>query len=118
SVADPLLVPAVTIPADRDAPRTSMVLHMANMAHGEMHRLWGRNPAESLEFTLRRDQVVESAELNLVFTPSPVLSPRLSHLRVYLNEELMSVIPVEPSEQGLRQTKTVKLDARVMTRFN
>lgn len=118
AMADPSPPLAVSTQADPDAPRRTMVLHMADMAQGQQHRLWGRHPAESLEFTLRRDQVVESAALNLVFTPSPVLEPRLSHLRVYLNEELMGVIPVEPTEQSLRQTKTVTLDPRVMTRFN
>src|SRR5690606_37266203 len=76
AMADPSPPLAVSTQADPDAPRRTMVLHMADMAQRQQHRLWGRHPAESLEFTLRRDQVVESVALNLVFTPSPVLEPR------------------------------------------
>lgn len=103
---------------DRQPPRTTQTLYLTDMAYGEVFRLLGQRNTQLLEFTLRRDQVVETAELNLFFTPSPALLPRVSHLRVYLNDELMGVIPVDVEQPGARQQKSIALDPRVMTRFN
>src|SRR5688572_22740717 len=61
---------------NQNPPRKTQVLHMTDMAYGEVFRLWGGRNTQALEFTLRGDHVVEAAELNLVFTPSPVLLPR------------------------------------------
>lgn len=91
---------------------------MPDLAYGDVFQMLGRRNTQSLEFTLRRDRVVEAAELNLVFTPSPVLLPRMSHLRVYLNDELMGVIPLDSEKPGVRQQKNIALDPRFMTRFN
>src|SRR5690625_4067835 len=99
-------------------PRTSQVLTLTDLAWGDVYRLMGLRNTQFLEFTMRRDQVVRHAELDLVFTPSPALLPRLSHLLVYLNDELMGVVPVDSDEPGARQRKTVVLDSRMMTRFN
>lgn len=99
-------------------PRRTQEMTLTDMAYGDVFRLLGVRNTQFLEFTLRRDQVVNQAELNLVFTPSPALLPRLSHLRVYLNDELMGVVPVDPDEPGARQQKKIALDPRMMTRFN
>ena len=104
--------------AHQNPPRKTQVLHMTDMAYGEVFQLLGRRNAQALEFTLRRDHVVEAAQLNLVFTPSPVLLPRMSHLKVYLNDELMGVLPVDSTQPGTRQQRTITLDPRFMTRFN
>lgn len=103
---------------DMQPPRSTQVLQLTDMAYGDVYRLLGVRNTQFLEFTLRRDQVVNNAELTLVFTPSPALLPRLSHLRVYLNDELTGVVPVDQDEPGARQQRTLSLDPRMMTRFN
>lgn len=104
--------------SDVPAPRRTLELPLERLAWGDVYRLNGLRNTQFLEFTLRRDQVVRHAELNLVFTSSPALLPRLSHLRVYLNDELMGVVAIDPDEPGARQRKKVTLDPRMMTRFN
>lgn len=93
-------------------------LGLEQLAQGDRFKLFGVRNAQALEFTLRRDQIVKSAELNLVFTPSPALLPKLSHLRVYLNDELMGVVSVEGDHLGQKITRRVPLDPLLMTRFN
>lgn len=56
--------------------------------------LRGINPNGSIEFGMRSDEVVTKAMLNLEYTPSPSLLPVQSQLKVYLNDELMGVLPV------------------------
>lgn len=103
---------------DESAPRREQVFTLDRLAWGEIYRLNGLGNTQFLEFTLRRDQVVRRAALELVFTASPALVPRLSHLRVYLNDELMGVVGIDADEPGARQRRTVRLDPRMMTRFN
>ena len=56
--------------------------------------LSGVRNATTFEFQVRRDRLVRDAELDLSFTPSPSLLPTLSHLRVYLNDAMMGVVPI------------------------
>lgn len=103
---------------DVQAPQKTQTLSLTDMAHDEVYRMLGVRNTQLLEFTLRRDQAVTDARLHLVFTPSPALLPRLSHLRVYLNDELMGVVPVDSDQPGVRQQRSIALDPRMMIRFN
>lgn len=61
--------------------------------------LRGVNPNGSIEFGMRSDEVISRAVLNLEYTPSPSLLPIQSQLKVYLNDELMGVLP-DPGTVG------------------
>jgi hypothetical protein len=62
--------------------------------------LRGVNPNNGIEFGMRSDEVVSKALLNLEYTPSPSLLPVQSQLKVYLNDELMGVLPVTKEQLG------------------
>ena len=62
--------------------------------------LLGTHNTEQFEFTMRRDRIASDAKLQLEYTPSPALLPTLSHLRVYLNDVLMSVITIDKEQLG------------------
>lgn len=62
--------------------------------------LRGINPNGGVEFGMRSDEVVSKAMLNLEYTPSPSLLPVQSQLKVYLNDELMDVLPVTKEQLG------------------
>ncbi|WP_178087223.1 cellulose biosynthesis cyclic di-GMP-binding regulatory protein BcsB [Pseudomonas sp. C27(2019)] len=100
------------------APLRSDTYALTQLAQGDSYKLLGIDNTQQLEFTVRRDQLITDAELELVFTPSPALLPRLSHLRVYLNEEMMGVIHIEAADTGQQVRKTIKLDPRMMITFN
>ena len=62
--------------------------------------LLGINSSEQVEFTLRRDRIASDASLQLEYTPSPSLIPTISHIRVYLNDVLMGVLPIDKDQLG------------------
>lgn len=71
--------------------------------------LRGINPNGSIEFGMRSDEVVTKAMLNLEYTPSPSLLPVQSQLKVYLNDELMGVLPVTKEQLGKKRWRKCPL---------
>lgn len=94
------------------------VIALNEMAVGKNFQLVGLRNAIDLEFTLRNDQLVQAATFDLVFTPSPALLPRLSHLRVYLNDELTGVIIIEEEAIGEQIREQLPLNPLMLSRFN
>lgn len=100
------------------APTRNDIYKLGRLAQSDSYKLLGIDNIQQLEFTVRRDQLVTDADLDLVFTPSPALLPKLSHLRVYLNEEMMGVVHIEDTEPGQQVSRTIKLDPKMMMTFN
>ncbi len=86
------------------APSREVKLTFAQIAPppGSM-ALRGVNPNGGIEFGMRSDEVASKAVLNLEYTPSPSLLPVQSQLKVYLNDELMGVLPVTKEQLGKRR---------------
>lgn len=80
--------------------------------------LLGINSAEQVEFTLRRDRIASDASLQLDYTASPSLIPTLSHIRVYLNDVLMGLLPIEKEQLGRQTRQKMALDPRLISDFN
>src|SRR5690554_6007500 len=60
---------AVSAPVRHDA------YELTQLAQNDSYTLLGIDNTQQLEFTVRRDQLITSADLDLVFTPSPALLP-------------------------------------------
>ena len=80
--------------------------------------LRGVNPNGSIEFGMRSDEVVWKAMLNLEYTPSPSLLPIQSQLKVYLNDELMGVLPVTKEQLGKKTLAQMPINPLFITDFN
>ncbi|POT55548.1 cellulose biosynthesis cyclic di-GMP-binding regulatory protein BcsB [Citrobacter amalonaticus] len=80
--------------------------------------LRGVNPNGSIEFGMRSDEVVSKAVLNLEYTPSPSLLPVQSQLKVYLNDELMGVLPVTEEQLGKKTLAQMPINPLFITDFN
>ena len=80
--------------------------------------LRGNAPDGQADFTVRRDEVVTRASLDLDFTPSPSLLPLLSQIKVYLNDELMGVTALTKEQMGERTHARIELDPRYAKDFN
>ncbi|GAB3379785.1 cellulose biosynthesis cyclic di-GMP-binding regulatory protein BcsB [Azotobacter armeniacus] len=80
--------------------------------------LLGIRNTERIDFSMRRDRLASEAVLELEYTPSPSLLANLSHLRVYLNERLMGVLPVAQDRPGQPLRNTLSLDPRLVADFN
>ncbi|WP_393949098.1 cellulose biosynthesis cyclic di-GMP-binding regulatory protein BcsB [Kluyvera intermedia] len=102
-----------------DSPGRDVKLTFAQIAPppGSMV-LRGSNPNGSIEFGMRSDEVVSKALLNLTYTPSPSLLPVTSQLKVYLNDELMGVLPVTKEQLGQKVAAQVAVDPLYITDFN
>jgi hypothetical protein len=70
------------------------------------------------EFGVRSDELISAAELHLLYTPSPALNAKRSHVKVYLNDELMGVLPILEEELGQEVRRTLALDTSFIRDFN
>ncbi len=63
-------------------------------------------------------RVATKALLNLEYTPSPSLLPVQSQLKIYLNDELMDVLPITSEQLGKKSYARVTLNPLYMKDFN
>lgn len=80
----------------------------------ELHSVDGRR---DLTFSQRGDELVTAAKLKLVYGWSPSLIPELSHLKVLLNDELMTTLPL-PHENNTGRESDVSLNPSMFIDFN
>ncbi|WP_199782614.1 cellulose biosynthesis cyclic di-GMP-binding regulatory protein BcsB, partial [Cronobacter sakazakii] len=101
------------------APARDVTLSFASIAPppGSMV-LKGTRPDGFVEFGMRSDEIISKATLNLTYTPSPSLLPVQSQLKVYLNDELMDVLPVTKEQLGKKTTAQVPIDPLYVSDFN
>ena len=81
-------------------------------------KLRGQDPNGTLNVSVRNDEVVTGAKLRLVYTYSPSLIYSLSHLKVFLNGEVVATLPLDKEQAGQTVSKEVVLDPRLFTDFN
>jgi len=81
-------------------------------------KLRGQDPNGTLNVSVRNDEVVTGAKLRLVYTYSPSLIYSLSHLKVFLNGEVVATLPLDKEQAGQTVSKDVVLDPRLFTDFN
>lgn len=81
-------------------------------------KLNGVNPHLHHWVRMRSDEVATKALLNLEYTPSPSLLPVQSQLKIYLNDELMDVLPITSEQLGKKSHAVVTLNPLYMKDFN
>ncbi|MBQ4246818.1 MAG: cellulose biosynthesis cyclic di-GMP-binding regulatory protein BcsB [Succinivibrio sp.] len=80
--------------------------------------LSGLQPQRTVRFTIKRDELVTDAKLELVFTPSPSLIPVRSQLNIHLNGLLIKSIPITKESLGVKTTELIELESRALTDEN
>ncbi|WP_246201788.1 cellulose biosynthesis cyclic di-GMP-binding regulatory protein BcsB [Budvicia diplopodorum] len=80
--------------------------------------LSGVQNTAQMTFSVRSDELVSQAVLNLDYTVSPTLLPLVSHIKVYMNDELMGLVPVNQNDPGKPGKLSLPLDARFISDFN
>jgi len=101
------------------APSRNVTLSFAQIAPAPGNlALKGVIPDGRVTFDTRRDEVVSKVMLNLEYIPSPALLPVQSQLKVYLNEELMGVLPVTKEQLGQKTVAQMPIDPRYVADFN
>ncbi|WP_296651487.1 cellulose biosynthesis cyclic di-GMP-binding regulatory protein BcsB [Paraburkholderia sp.] len=80
--------------------------------------LRGLDPRDTMNVGVRTDEIVTGAKLKLVYTYSPSLIYSLSHLRIFVNDEVVATIPLVKELAGRPVTSEIDLDPRLFTDFN
>ncbi len=80
--------------------------------------LQGSEASTYIGFGSRLDEVVSKATLNFDMTPSPALLSLVSHVKVYLNNEMMGVVSIADGHQGNKVSASIPLDARYFSNYN
>ena len=116
--AAPSAVVQTSDPATQTLPSWTVTRSFEQLGRASDTLLLGINSSEQVEFSLRRDRIATDARLQLQYTPSPSLIPTIPHLRIYLNDVLAGVVPIEKDQLGRQTTQQVALDPRLIADFN
>ncbi|MFI4962765.1 MAG: cellulose biosynthesis cyclic di-GMP-binding regulatory protein BcsB, partial [Legionellales bacterium] len=112
--------PALMAP-NGDATKSLKIFFGRQKLPNEGITLKGLQPFEYEEFTTRSDQIITKAVVHLHFTPSPSLIPLESQLKIYLNGELMGVVPVTAEQLGKPNQVEILLTpciSKILTRLS
>lgn len=103
------------------APVTIKEMSFADIVRRDIE-LKGTKDTASVNFSNRADEIITDLTLSFSYVHSPALLPRLSHIRVFLNNAIMATFPVlDVDEQAVQDqviTRQVKLDANLIRDFN
>ncbi|WP_186456022.1 UDP-forming cellulose synthase catalytic subunit [Nitrospirillum pindoramense] len=80
-------------------PERGEVLTLTDLGAGAL-TFHGVQDFRTVDFPIRRDDVVTAAKLTLSITNSPALLKELSQLKVLLNDELLTTIPLNAATAG------------------
>lgn len=78
----------------------------------------GVDGSASVGFGLRLDEVVTAAHLTLRFDYSPALLPTLSHIKVFLNEEIVGTVVIPQPYKAGQQVAELDIDPRYFSDYN
>ena len=120
ATAEPVDVPDTVMeePTATEPPAWETSRSFSDLGRPQDQLLLGIRNAEQVEFQLRRDRIATGARLLLDYTPSPALLPVLSHLRIYLNDELMHTLAITEEQLGQRVRQQIELDPYLLGDFN
>jgi hypothetical protein len=111
------VVPEAAGPAPLGEPRTRTFTLRQMGVYGPI-ALRGLDPTATMNVDVRTDEVVTGAKLKLIYTYSPSLIWSLSHLKVFVNGEVVATIPLVKETAGQLVTSEIDLDPRLFTDFN
>ncbi|OFA08531.1 cellulose biosynthesis cyclic di-GMP-binding regulatory protein BcsB [Duganella phyllosphaerae] len=114
----PTTTPVTTAAADGAGPAVTRTYPLSGMGGGTVLRLRTTNGIEVVRFGARADELVTRAVLRLRYSYSPALIPGQSHIKVLLNDEVLTVLPVTPENAGKTLTSDIEIDPRVLTDYN
>lgn len=115
--------PARTPPAAADAAATAPALTASprsfdSLGFARSIRLSGDHGSVTVPFSVRLDEVARSVKLGLRFTASPSLLPDLSHLKLWLNGQMIGTLPLPRESGGVLQAREVDIDPRLVSDYN
>ncbi|MBV1777011.1 cellulose biosynthesis cyclic di-GMP-binding regulatory protein BcsB [Burkholderiaceae bacterium DAT-1] len=111
-----MMIPLEVMPAAMEARAVNLTFQSLGVASAM--NLRGVEGSGSVGFGLRQDEVVNRAKLHLKYEYSPALLPALSHLKVYVNDEVIGVVPFPANYQRGQQLADLEIDPRYFSNYN
>lgn len=118
SVAQAASAPSVAPPVAATAAGTHVLTRTFKDMTGGGFDLRGLDNNAYLSFGVRLDEVVRSARLRLQLNYSPAMLAELSHIKVYLNNEVVGVVPLPRQETPGPLVRELQIDPRYFSDFN
>lgn len=81
-------------------------------------KLRGNNANAGISFGVRDDEIISKAKLKIAYVYSPSLIDRLSHIKVYLNEEVIGVLTMSNENAGHKVVKEIAFDPQLISDYN
>ncbi|ROV60420.1 cellulose biosynthesis cyclic di-GMP-binding regulatory protein BcsB [Vibrio ponticus] len=94
------------------------VVPFSQLGYNSSIAIQGSETSAYIGFGSRLDEVVSQATLYFDITPSPALLSLVSHVKVYLNNELMGVTAIVDGQQGKKLSLSMPLDTRFFSNYN
>ncbi|MFM2656538.1 cellulose biosynthesis cyclic di-GMP-binding regulatory protein BcsB [Vibrio owensii] len=94
------------------------VVPFSQLGYSGSIAIQGSEASAYVGFGSRLDEVVSKATLYFDITPSPALLALVSHVKVYLNNELMGVASIVDGQQGKKLSLSMPLDTRYFSNYN
>jgi hypothetical protein len=101
-----------------DKEKIQSTFRLASLANNQPLKLSGNKSSVNFSFGTRLDRVVEQATLNLEFIYSPTMVSTQSQVKVYLNNEVAGILPVDPKLAGKIVQKQITLPSYRFREFN
>lgn len=101
----------------QDEPIRQVTVSFADLGAGAME-LRGLQSIGAVNVGARLDEVIVAAKLRLRMTYSPSLVAELSHVRVSLNGQVLTALPLPKEQAGREIEREVVLDPRYFSDFN
>ena len=97
------------------APTETLTLNFERLGV-KRYKLDGIENSTRVDFTNRLDKLGKQLNLNFSFTHSPALLSRVSHLKIYFNDNLVTVVPIK--DEDTLENHSVKLNPKLIKDFN
>lgn len=106
-------------PASGATPSTAeRTLKFSQLSGQKTVALRSSDGRATVNFGIRRDEIVTRALLRLRYTYSPALIPSQSHIKLSMNGELMGVVPITKEDAGKKMLFETEVDPRLLSDFN
>jgi len=108
---------AITATAEKEPTRQQQLPFSALGVAGNL-KLRGVDGLGDVSFGTRLDEVVVAATLHLRYAYSPGLLPDISHIKLMLNDQLVTTLPLPHDKAGTEQSLDIPLDPRLFVDYN
>jgi hypothetical protein len=109
-------VPAtMVLDLNAEPPLVTKQLTIKQISKRDSLRLRGTSTEDGITLGVRRDELITHAVFHLHYTFSPSLIPNESHLKVFVNDELVQVVPAIKETLGQNLTQDIEIDPRLFS---